>query len=109
MCVYCSACDAVLLVFNQNVHLDAPAAVQEQCEYFQEAGGMPAALWKAQLDPDSSAILHTSGTLESASASHPATVSGAEAGLPLILTSLLVSPPCFKGESDTEVLQELLS
>lgn len=39
----------------------------------------------------------------------PASLSGAEAGLPLILTSLLVSPPCFKGEGDTELQQELSS
>lgn len=91
------------------MRLDAPAAVQEQCEYFQEAGGVPAALRKAQLEPDSSAILHTSVSVESASVSHPATVSGAEAGLLLILTPLSVIPPCLIGESDTEPQQELSS
>lgn len=88
------------------MRLDAPAAVQEQCEFFQEAGGVPAALWKAQLEPDSSAILHTSVSVESVSVSHPATVSGAEAGLPLVLS---VIPPCLKGESDTELQQQLSS
>lgn len=63
-------CTHISLVFNQNAHFDLPAAVQKQYEYFQEAGEMPAAVWKTQLVLDCSIILHMSLSLNLASVSH---------------------------------------
>lgn len=47
-------------VFNPNMHSCWLTAVKGQSQYLHRAGEMPAAVWKARLVLDRSAILHTS-------------------------------------------------